>query len=48
MSYSSVDMAMAAFTGISMYIGVEVSMELFLVFSRWSGLYFWSCALCAW
>ncbi|KAI7776507.1 hypothetical protein LA080_004852 [Diaporthe eres] len=48
MSYNSVDMVMAAFTGISMYIGVEVIMELFLVFSRWSGLYFWSCALCAW
>lgn len=41
-------MTMAAFTGISWYIGVEVNISLFLFFKRRRGLYFWSCALVSW
>ncbi|KAG6007763.1 hypothetical protein E4U21_005602 [Claviceps maximensis] len=41
-------MTMAAFTGISWYIGVEINISLFLLFKRRRGLYFWSCALCSW
>ncbi|KAL4923178.1 uncharacterized protein BDV17DRAFT_296603 [Aspergillus undulatus] len=41
-------MTMAAFTGISWWLGLEVSISLFLVFKRRRGLYFWSCALIAW
>ncbi|RDW93021.1 uncharacterized protein DSM5745_00343 [Aspergillus mulundensis] len=38
-------MAMAAFTGVSWCLGVEVILSLFMVFKRRRGLYFWSCAL---
>ncbi|KAL5042993.1 hypothetical protein BDW71DRAFT_216643 [Aspergillus fruticulosus] len=38
-------MTMAAFTGVSWCLGVEINMSLFMVFKRWRGLYFWSCAL---
>ncbi|CAG8249861.1 unnamed protein product [Penicillium salamii] len=41
-------MMIAAFTGISWYIGVEINISLFLLFKRRSGLYFWSCALSSW
>jgi hypothetical protein len=41
-------MTMSAFAGISCYIGVEINISLFLRFKRRHGLYFWSCALCAW
>lgn len=41
-------MIMAAFIGISWYIGVEINASLFLLFKRRRGLYFWSCALTSW
>jgi hypothetical protein len=41
-------MTMAAFTGISWYIGVEINFSLFIIFKKWRGLYFWSCALGSW
>ncbi|KAI1420796.1 integral membrane protein [Xylaria sp. FL1777] len=41
-------MAMAAFAGISFYIGAELNVSLFLFFKRRRGLYFWSCALASW
>nr|ABV57816.1 hypothetical protein [Claviceps fusiformis] len=41
-------MTIAAFTGISWYIGVEINISLFLLFKRRRGLYFWSCALSSW
>ncbi|KAF7536587.1 hypothetical protein G7054_g4454 [Neopestalotiopsis clavispora] len=41
-------MTMAAFIGISWYIGVEVNLSLLLLFKRRRGLYFWSCALTSW
>ncbi|CAD6442037.1 b7505ff0-3ab8-4e71-8bc7-f71c3e39f1ea [Sclerotinia trifoliorum] len=44
----SISMTMAAFIGISWYIGIEINFTLFVLFSRWRGLYFWSCALCSW
>ncbi|KAI1076800.1 integral membrane protein [Whalleya microplaca] len=43
-----VSMTMAAFAGISWYIGVEINISLFLLFKRRRGLYFWSCALGSW
>ncbi|KAI1133211.1 integral membrane protein [Nemania abortiva] len=41
-------MTMAAFAGISWYIGAELNISLFLFFKRRRGLYFWSCALASW
>lgn len=41
-------MTMAAFIGISWYIGIEVNISLFLFFKRRRGVYFWSCALVSW
>ncbi|KAI1099271.1 hypothetical protein F4804DRAFT_87601 [Jackrogersella minutella] len=41
-------LAMTAFAGISWYIGIEISISLFLLFKRRRGLYFWSCALGIW
>ncbi|KAI0814004.1 integral membrane protein [Xylaria sp. FL0064] len=41
-------MAMAAFAGISFYIGAELNVSLFMFFKRRRGLYFWSCALASW
>ncbi|KAI1192107.1 integral membrane protein [Nemania serpens] len=41
-------MTMAAFAGISWYIGAELNISLFLFFKRRRGLYFWSCALGSW
>ncbi|KAI1491509.1 integral membrane protein [Biscogniauxia mediterranea] len=41
-------MIMAAFAGISWYIGAEINTSLFMVFKRRRGLYFWSCALASW
>ncbi|KAI5866799.1 integral membrane protein [Durotheca rogersii] len=41
-------MTMAAFAGISWYVGIEINISLFMLFKRWSGLYFWSCALGSW
>ncbi|KAK0610376.1 hypothetical protein B0T17DRAFT_511888 [Bombardia bombarda] len=41
-------MTIAAFTGISWYIGAEINTSLFILFKRRRGLYFWSCALCSW
>ncbi|KAI0595198.1 integral membrane protein [Biscogniauxia sp. FL1348] len=41
-------MVMAAFAGISWYIGAEINTSLFMVFKRRRGLYFWSCALASW
>ncbi|KAM0815684.1 putative Integral membrane protein [Seiridium cardinale] len=41
-------MTMAAFAGISWYIGIEINISLFLLFKRRRGLYFWSCALSSW
>ncbi|KAI1410958.1 hypothetical protein F5Y13DRAFT_166656 [Hypoxylon sp. FL1857] len=43
-----VALAMAAFAGVSFYIGAEISVSLFLVFKRRRGLYFWSCAVGIW
>ncbi|KAI9375954.1 integral membrane protein [Aspergillus egyptiacus] len=40
-------MMIAAFTGISWCLGVEINTSLFLLFKRRRGLYFSSCALCA-
>lgn len=44
----AVAMAMAAFAGISWYIGAEITVSLFLLFRHRRGLYFWSCALGIW
>ncbi|KAL3463509.1 hypothetical protein BJX64DRAFT_276399 [Aspergillus heterothallicus] len=45
----SVSMMIAAFTGISWYVGAEINISLFLVFKRRGrGLYFWSCAFVSW
>ena len=41
-------MIIAAFTGISWFIGAEINTSLFLLFKRRRGLYFWSAALCSW
>ncbi|KAK8007779.1 mannose-6-phosphate isomerase [Apiospora arundinis] len=41
-------MTMAAFSGIAWYIGLELNFTLFVLFKRWRGLYFWSCALESW
>ncbi|KAI2628420.1 integral membrane protein [Xylaria nigripes] len=41
-------MTMAAFAGISWYIGAELNVSLFLFFKRRRGLYFWSCAVGSW
>ncbi|KAI2472839.1 hypothetical protein F4781DRAFT_291695 [Annulohypoxylon bovei var. microspora] len=41
-------LAMAGFAGVSWYLGVEISVSLFLLFKRRRGLYFWSCALGIW
>ncbi|KAI1820395.1 integral membrane protein [Xylaria intraflava] len=41
-------MTMAAFVGISWYIGAELNISLFLFFKRPRGLYFWSCAIGSW
>lgn len=41
-------MAIAAFTGISWFIGAEINTSLFILFKRRRGLYFWSAALCSW
>ncbi|KAI0009539.1 integral membrane protein [Xylariaceae sp. FL0662B] len=43
-----VSMTMAAFAGISWYIGAEINISLFLLFKRRTGLYFWSCLLASW
>ncbi|KAI1138970.1 hypothetical protein F5Y05DRAFT_412836 [Hypoxylon sp. FL0543] len=44
----NVALAMAAFAGVSWYVGIEISISLFLVFKRRRGLYFWSCAVGIW
>ncbi|TWU74187.1 hypothetical protein ED733_001636 [Metarhizium rileyi] len=44
----AMSMTMAAFIGISWYIGIEVNLSLFLLFKQRRGLYFWSCALTSW
>ncbi len=44
----SLSMMIAAFTGISWYIGVEINVSLFLLFKRRKGVYFWACALGSW
>ncbi|KXX77824.1 hypothetical protein MMYC01_206967 [Madurella mycetomatis] len=41
-------MAIAAFTGISWFIGAEINTSLFILFKRRRGLYFWSATLCSW
>ncbi|KAK3389284.1 hypothetical protein B0H63DRAFT_463328 [Podospora didyma] len=41
-------MIIAAFTGISWYIGAEINTSLFILFKRRRGLYFWSAALSSW
>ena len=41
-------MTIAAFSGISWYIGAEINTSLFILFKRRNGLYFWSCALASW
>ncbi|SPQ24547.1 2c00c64e-5fed-40bf-b328-66cc6d921471 [Thermothielavioides terrestris] len=41
-------MAIAGFTGISWFIGAEITASLFLIFKRRHGLYFWSAALGSW
>ncbi|RYP70240.1 hypothetical protein DL771_005627 [Monosporascus sp. 5C6A] len=42
-------MTMAAFVGISWYIGAEINVSLFMRFKRRGrGLYFWACALASW
>lgn len=43
-----VSMTMAAFCGIAWYIGTELNFSLFVLFKRWRGRYFWSCALGSW
>ena len=40
-------MTMAAFTGISWYVAIELNVRLALSIRR-RGLYFWSVFLCAW
>ncbi|KAL4785602.1 hypothetical protein BJX76DRAFT_366860 [Aspergillus varians] len=41
-------MTIAAFTGVSWCMGVEINTSLFLIFKQRRGLYFWSCALISW
>jgi hypothetical protein len=41
-------MTMAAFVGISWYIGAEINISLWFLFKRRCGLYFWSCLLVSW
>lgn len=41
-------MTMAAFTGVSWYICIELNLRLFMLFKRRKGLYFWSCVLGSW
>lgn len=41
-------MTMAAFAGISWFIGLEINISLFTRFKKWRGLYFWACFLCSW
>jgi len=42
-------MIIAAFSGISWFIGVEINTSLLILFKRpGRGLYFWSCALSSW
>ncbi|RYP88834.1 hypothetical protein DL769_000200 [Monosporascus sp. CRB-8-3] len=42
-------MTMAAFVGISWYVGAEINVSLFMRFKRRGrGLYFWACALASW
>lgn len=41
-------MTMAAFTGVSWYIGAEINVSLFMLFKRKRGLYFWACLLGSW
>lgn len=41
-------MTMAAFTGVSWYIGAEINVSLFVLFKRRRGLYFWACFLGSW
>lgn len=41
-------MTMAAFCGISWFVGAEINTSLFMRFKRRRGLYFWSCALGSW
>ncbi|CEL06051.1 hypothetical protein ASPCAL07162 [Aspergillus calidoustus] len=43
-----ISLALAGLYGITWYLGVELTISLFLVFNRRRGLYFWSCALVAW
>ncbi len=41
-------MIIAAFIGISWFIGAEINTSLFLLFKRRRGVYFWSAALSSW
>ncbi|KAK7744302.1 hypothetical protein SLS62_010260 [Diatrype stigma] len=41
-------MTMAAFFGISWFVGAEINTSLFMRFKRRRGLYFWSCAVGSW
>jgi hypothetical protein len=38
----------SAFIGISFYNIIIVNVVIFLVFKRWSGLYFWSLLVASW
>ncbi|KAL3457984.1 integral membrane protein [Aspergillus heterothallicus] len=44
----SMSMAIAGLSGISWYLGIELSISLFVYFREPRGLYFWSCALVSW
>lgn len=44
----TMSMIIAAFTGVSWFIGAEINTSLFLLFKRRRGLYFWSAALASW
>ncbi|KAM3514527.1 hypothetical protein MY11210_001870 [Beauveria gryllotalpidicola] len=41
-------MAIAGLSSISVYIGIEINVSLFLLFKRKRGLYFWSCLIASW
>ncbi|KAF2731315.1 hypothetical protein EJ04DRAFT_545262 [Polyplosphaeria fusca] len=44
----AMSMTMAAFSGIAIFVALELNLQLFYLFKRRKGVYFWSCALCSW
>ncbi len=39
---------LAVFTAVPLWMTVELTIWVFYVFRRWSGLYFWSVLICTW